>query len=419
MRNFAGSKRLATIIDQGTSSLSNLVLAAAVAHSVTQKQFGFFALLTSLFVIGLGATRALTSEPLLIHSTADGDGSAAKGHSSLTVALIIGVLLAIPTSVVAVFIGSGALGVLAFFFPIILLQDAMRYLAFARNMPGRALALDGAWLVLELFLAAALLINHQTSLLNWVAVWGITAALPALGLTCFWGWFPIVRPTEIRQWLRVSKGSSLPMFYDFLLSASSSQALIFALPLVCGLAAVGALKVAQVACGPLAVLGVAITVSTLPLVARSVAAGQVKRAVKQSVQASGLLVAVNLGYAMALLVLPQSWGVAVLGESWQEGGRVAPLIAMQSAAIGASQGALIFLRAGGQAKRSLLARAFMTPLIILVPLTGSFLDGAFGFAVGLAVIWGVMTIPWWWLALCHSRQLHAVETKLSETVATR
>src|SRR5579862_5521160 len=54
-----------TVIDQGTSSISNFALSLAVAHYSTASGLGVFAVLTTTYILSQGIVRSVTSDCLL------------------------------------------------------------------------------------------------------------------------------------------------------------------------------------------------------------------------------------------------------------------------------------------------------------------------------------------------------------------
>ena len=387
--------RLLTLTDQGLSSASNMLLSVAVASSVSASAFGRFAILYSIYLLLLGLMRAAILDPLLITSR----NVLAKAPVHL-IAVVCGGLLGVAGIPIGLVLLATPLDVTwAVFFlalPFLLLQDALRYVAFLAKRPGRAVLLDTVWLVVMAGATALSLTGVISGTATIVAGWGLGALVSVLvGLAVFG-----IRPqrlalrTHLREVWPVSGG----LIGDFALSSASSQVLVFMLPLVAGTALLGSLKAAQVANGPLHIATAAAAVMCLPLVADAVDAGNGRRgALRIGRTAGAVLATVALVYGAFLVLVPAEVGRALFGESWDTGWLVAA-VSLQQVAIGAMQGALLVLRGSRNTAKAFRVRLAITPLNVLLPVVLTALGGRTGLIIGMIFTSSATAVIWWVVA---------------------
>lgn len=386
-------RRLLSVVDQGLSSLSNMLLAAFVAHSVSASAFGVFAIVAGIYLFALGCVRSLIGEPLLILRTTlvvsypDTDGRAAG------VAVVLGGVLALPVAAVATALQQPEFLVLAATLPALLWQDGMRYVCFARNRPGTALLSDLAWLGVQVPLGVAALQSGVTSLGLWVGIWGLSALVGAITSTLVLRLRPVITPQK--AWLRDLRRTSSQIFADFFVWTGAQQLVIFLLPVVGGLSVLGALKAAQVACGPLNVAMVAAIVVAVPSVAREHSLGNHSLVMRRGIECSGLAVVLGFVFVLGALLAPEPWGELAFGQSWDQGRHLVVFVALQTIAVGIGQGAQVILRGTQNTGRSLMVRIALAPLQVSAPLAGVAIAAGTGLGVSLVVAAGIGAVAWW------------------------
>ncbi|MGY1724514.1 hypothetical protein [Blastococcus sp. SYSU DS0533] len=383
-----------TVADQAISSASNMLLSVAIATGVSAAVFGEFALIYSIYWLLLGGTRAAVLDPLLItqrnvlkgapvHLVA-AVSATAVGALGIPVGLL---LLATPLDLAwAVFF----LGL-----PVLLLQDALRYVGFLEQRPGRAVLLDGVWLVVMVVATVLALTGAIAGTAAVLALWILGALLADLiGLVAF----GIRRePVQLRARLKAMWPVSGPLLGDFALSSGSGQLTIFVLPLVAGTALLGQLKAAQVANGPLNITVAAASVICLPMVARAVES-DAGRALRIGRLASLALAGVAVVYGTALVLLPEDVGRALFGESWGSGWLVAAVSA-QMVLFGITHGALLAMRGSRNTKAALRVRIGVAPIAVVLPVALTAVWGRTGLMVGLVVAAATMSLVSWLVAV--------------------
>ena len=137
--------RVLTFADQAMFSASNMLLSVAVASGVSAGAFGEFALVYSVYWLCLGGMRAAVLDPLLI--TQRNVLAGAPVHLVATVSAVAVGAVSIPVGAVLLATPlDEAWAVLLLGLPVLLLQDALRYVGFLRKQPGRVVLVDAVGL---------------------------------------------------------------------------------------------------------------------------------------------------------------------------------------------------------------------------------------------------------------------------------
>ncbi|MGY2002828.1 hypothetical protein [Blastococcus sp. SYSU DS1024] len=383
-----------TVADQAISSASNMLLSVAIASGVSASVFGEFAIIYSIYWLLLGGTRAAVLDPLLItqrnvlkgapvHLVAVAS-AAAVGAVGVPVGLL---LLATPLDVawVVFFLG----------LPALLVQDALRYVGFFEQRPGRAVLLDGVWLVVMIVATVLALTDVISGTAVVLGLWILGALLAdVIGLVAF----RLRRePLRLRARLRAMWPVSGPLLGDFALSSGSGQLTIFVLPLVASTALLGSLKAAQVANGPLNITVAAASVICLPMVASAVESDR-NRALRIGRFASLALAGVAVVYGTVLVLLPQGVGQALFGESWGSGWLVAA-VSVQMVLFGITHGALLAMRGSRNTGAALRVRIAVAPIAVLLPVALTAVWGRTGLMAGLVIAAATMSLVSWLVAV--------------------
>jgi hypothetical protein len=126
-------------------------------------------------------------------------------------------------------------------------------------------------------------------------------------------------------------------------------------------------------------------------------------------------------WAALLLLLPDSVGEALLGDSWT---LAEPLLLLGGAATAVSLftvGTVVGIRALGAGRDGLTARFLVSAVVLAVSAVGAVVDGAHGVLVALAWSAPFQIGTWWWLLVKASRRPPrtgvAVESEGKETIA--
>ncbi len=398
------SRRAAwTFVDQALSSLTNAALSILVARSVTTDAFGAFSIALVTFSFAIGLSRAGITDALVIRHSADGPSSlrSAAGDAAgaaLVLGVLAGGLLALAGLALSGLAGTALLA-LAVVLPGLLVQDAWRYAFFAGGRPRDAAANDLVWAVAQLTAVTAIITTGHASVATLTLAWGGAALVAAVVGAVQARVVP--RPWRARRWLTRHRDLSGRLGLDYVLNMGAVNAATYLVGAIAGLAAVGALRAAQVLLGPLTLAFAAASAFALPLLSRWSAEG--RRLLRPAVAVSAVLSAITLVWSVALYVLPTSVGTALLGDSWTVARAVLPLSAAAMLALALVTGATTALKGMGLAGRLLRITVVQSPLILALGCGGAALAGAQGAAAGLALAQAVGCVLGWVLLRRASR----------------
>jgi O-antigen/teichoic acid export membrane protein len=383
--------------DQALSSVTNFALSILVARNVSAGEFGAFTLAFATYLIFLTISRSLTTEPLTIrYSTATTDdwrrGVAAATGSAVVLGVAAGAVIAVVGLVMGGSVGS-VLVVVGLTLPGLLLQDAWRFAFFAAKRGGSALANDLVWAVVlfaVLVVAAQLTtLTATTSVLIWSGGAAVAAAFGVAQSRV------LPRPGLALHWWR-EHWDLVPRLTTEAIVLSGAQPLtLFVVGGVAGLAATGAVRAGQVLMNALHVLSHGLQLSAVPEATR-LGARSTRSLLRFCLLISGGIAVVAAGWTTVLLLLPDQWGEALLGDTWSDARTVVLPLGVVAMTRGFQAGGLIGLRARAATRRSLWARSVSSALLLVGGVGGALIDSATGAAWGMAVAAVIGTIGWWY-----------------------
>jgi len=296
---------------------------------------------------------------------------------------------------------------LALVFPGLVLQDSWRYCFVTAGRPRSAVVNDATWCVVQAVLLVALVMAGHLTLFVIILWWGGSGAVAAV-LGCFQSGI-IPAPWSLWKWLSLHRHLSGRYVTEYVAAAGASQLGLLGLGMIAGLAALGAIRGAQVYFGPIAVLfgGIYLALAAEGARLRS----EPIKLRRLMAAASVILGLLGVGWVMLGAALPAAVGRRIFGDTWVTARAV--LVPMGISLLGgcAASGAIVGLRALAAARESLRARLTCLPIVIVVPLFGA-LAGAHGFAVGMAIATWAGAGVWW-------RQFNlALQRSVNSTVRT-
>ena len=382
-RRFA-SQAIWGLADQAFSSVTNFALSIVVARNVTAEGFGAFTLAFATYTILLTVVRALTSEPLTMRfSVADHQAWRAATASATGLSFAVGAVSGAVVAVVGLVLGGSTgtgLVVLGVGLPFLLLQDAWRFAFFAVGRGRAAMVNDLVWaIVLFALLAGATRVGLNPT--SAILVWALGAAAAAV--------FGIAQartmpdPRRPLQWWRDHRDLIPRLTAEAVVLSGVRPLSLFAVGGVAGLAAAGTLRAAQVLMNGLNILSQGMRLSAVPMATR-IAHDTRDRLVGFCGLLGSGLAAAALVWTTLLLLMPDSWGEAILGSTW-DGARTVILPVGLTTAAGAFQaGGQVGLRALAATSHSLRARSVSATAMLAGGMLGAVVSGATGAAWGLA-----------------------------------
>ena len=388
----SATRRMSLItVDQGLSSLSNLLVLVVVAHVLMPVDFGLFSLMFLIYAVAQAGVRSVVSVPVLVHP----EDATERPREPLGASVILGVIcmvLCFGAAGVLWLMGSTtamAVAVLAACLAPLLIQDVGRYLAFARGVPGLAILLDVVWLVLAVLGFVLARMAHVHSLAGVVLAWAGSGALAGCVVFVQYG-LPGSGDLNL-AWIRSRWGfvwrslvSNVAAQGVGLLGATVAAAV--SSPVV-----VAVVRASLLAGRPSATVQGGVGASIAADVAREDPADHGLRLMWRALVISVAVAVVNL---VGLLVLPDVLGRAVLGDVWP---LVKPLVlpiglfGIAAAVHTAVQAVLIGRHEMG---RVLRIELFGAVLAVICLVGGSALGGAAGALWGTLLGQTLASIAW-------------------------
>ncbi|MFE5136959.1 hypothetical protein ACFRDV_04680 [Streptomyces fagopyri] len=397
----AGSARRALVgrlswglADQAASSVSNFVVGIYVARSLGVTAFGVFSLAWVTYGVVLNVSRGLATDPLVVRFSGVPDASwrAAVARSTGTA---LGVGAALGTACLVAGLGLGgrvgpAFAALGVMLPGLLLQDAWRFSFFAAGAGRKAFVNDVVWgvaLVPVMVVAA-----HAGTVAAFVLAWGGSATVAGA-----YGYVQSgIRPrlAEARGWLREQRDLGYRYLVENVSLSGASQLRAYGLGAIIGVAAVGAVRGAELLMGPFLAVLMGLSLVTVPEAARVLRQAPHRLGtfclLLGGGQAAGALL-----WGGALLLMPGRFGELVLGGVWHSASQLIVPITFSVAGAGLGTGAAAGLRALGAARRSLRCQLFASACYVGGGLGGAAAAGTVGSAWGVAAATVSGSAVWW------------------------
>lgn len=405
-RGRRGRRAAVGVLDQLLFSLSNFALTIVVAREVTATEFGAFALGMAAYLLCTAVLRGFTSETLIVRFSASRSdewraASGAAGGVALVLGVVVGVALLVIGSLVPGVTGDTMI-VLGVLFPGISVQDYLRYTALAAGRPGAALANDVTQIVVQFVLVAVLLAAGATATWEFIAAWGIGAHVAAVvGMIML---RDVPRPLQFVRWFREHGDMAGKYALDDFASQGSQQVTTFALAGLAGLRDAGAFRASQTAFAPPSMFNLGVQGAVTPELVRSLAVSL--RKLRRDVA----IIAVGLGllsgaWGVVVVLMPDSWGEAALGATWDGAKPLLIYFAIAQVANGVRVAPERAIRALGEANRTLQARLIVSLLGLGFQLFGAVVAGVMGVAVATAVLKPLQCMVWWWYYRAAARSL--------------
>ena len=373
LRPFVGSLSV-----QALSSAGNFALTVAVARNSSAQEFGDFAVSITIYVLLATTMRAAVLESLS-RSSSRTDILRGLG-TALWVSLV-------PSTICSVYwIATGSvLGlIVAISIPGLIAYDYARTTFVLTGRGGRAIVMESIWMcasLLALFLSSMQLIPLPLM----VCVWAFTpAAITAIVLAAD-GDLDVL-------WRNFGKLDDFSWAFatDSLLGSGSSQVAIIVLGSTLGPAVVGAVRGAGTLLSPVNIMSNALR----PVLVRQVATETGWR-VRHSFFVTLVATALLLPAVVLVLILPDSWGVALLGETWTSSQLVLVPIALESI-LGLIAGvAFAGVRVHGAPAQVLRTRTALGAFRIGVVVTAGIIFGLVGAAWALPAVSLLGATIWW------------------------
>jgi O-antigen/teichoic acid export membrane protein len=400
------------VADQALSSLTNFILGVFVARMVSPEEFGAFSLAFATYLFVLNASRGMATDPLAIRFSDVSAATWRRGVAASTATATTFGVVAGALCVLVALVPNGVVGLsflsLGLMMPGLMLQDSWRYAFFAAGQGSKAFINDLAWGVfLALLMALALAVENPR--VHWfVLAWGGAATLAA-----FVGMVQarvVPRVSALKHWYRAHHDLGVRYLTENVGYSAAGQLRFYGLGAISGLAAVGALRGAELLLGPinLVIMGIG-GLMAIPEAAR-LARRALHRLRPFCVFIALMFFLTSILWAAAIHgLIGDVFGERLLGETWESAAALLLPATMIIAFQGVWCAAWIGLRALGAARRSLQAQAFGASVFLVAALLGAYLNDGAGAAWGCAV-GNFLAACIWWRHLHHGIEEFRVAT---------
>jgi hypothetical protein len=389
---------------QIASSVSNVGLVLAAAVTGGPGAVGAVGTLSAAYLLAICLERGLLGDPLLLARDVSDHGARASATLALGLGLACGAV-AYPLLAGGVAVDASAAALLAAALAPLLLQDLLRYVAFARHRAWAAAASDLVWVAVTVVALVWLAVTGRATVLTLVAAWVGGGVVAALLLAASLGVWPATG--GLRRLMATQRSSRLHLTLDGLLTSGSIQVALLVTAAVTSLADAGLIRFLQALFGPMTLLFGVLYV------------GEVSHRRQQGPRASALAMAALLS-AGALLVgaavwlLPTPLGARAAGTTFVGAQALTPLFTVAQWLAGLGTAAVTGLRLSGAVDRAAAIRAVWAALLIAGTAAGGLAGGAAGVIAGTAAA-NAIGAALWWAALLRAGTAAPAQTVYSET----
>lgn len=391
----AYGRTLVGLTDQAVSAIGNVAMSLGVASQLTAGDFGRFSLVFACYLVAVGLSRAINSEPMVVLASGEAPVSGAGGRhgASLAGALVAGVGLAALLAAGGLVFQAPFIWAVLLPLPLLLMQDAVRNALLVDARPGSALFNDGVWTLLQLAGLFVLIRVHAGELWQYLATWGLAGAVA--GLIGLWQLRTRPRISILLDQLRAQKELSRRYALEYLSGAGALQLVNLAIATFVGVTALGAIRGAQVILGPFNQLLTGLTLVAMPEMVR-LASRDLSRLPKVSLLLAGGMASVVLAGTFLLLFMPESIGEALLGDTWSSSRGLLIPVGVTIAGNMFTLGALLGLRALADPHASLRGRLASVTLLLGIAMTTIVVThSTWAIAWSITVSVWLATIVWW------------------------
>lgn len=369
-----------SLVSQAFNSVTNLVLAVLVARASTPSEYGVWAIGYAIYVLALQVQRAVVSTPILLIPVEE-QPTVGMRNPVLGASLGAGVIFSLTAVAIIPFVDGShsVLIVFAALIPLLLIQDAIRHLAFRDRRGIEAAGVDLLWVVLQLVGFTWLLAAGEATGFAVTLVWAGSAAASAL---VWWAWRRVpLTVTATRQFLRDNRSASTKLLVESLLGTGVLQLLPMLLAVTAGLVVAGGMRASQTVFGPITfvIMGITplMTTAVVGRVAREQRYGHLLWAL------TGTVAAAAVG-GLVILELVPGVGRALVGDSWALVAGILLPATIVAGLRGIIAGVPIVLRAQHRLNETITLRIRTAAPALALPVAGAYLAGLEGAAWGAA-----------------------------------
>jgi O-antigen/teichoic acid export membrane protein len=261
---------------------------------------------------------------------------------------------------------------------------------FAIGRPRAAAVLDAVWTAIMVALLV-LLVAVDWNRLEWLIIgWGVGALGSALlGLRLLRS---CPAPKAVR-WVSAQWDLARYLFGEYFLGLGAMQLGILLVALIATADAVGALRAAQVLLGPLGIIAAGAFQFAMPEIARRGRLGE-RTLIHIALGLSSALGFLTVVYVIALLLLPDTWGTALFGDSWAGASTVLLAMGVSSLFSSLATGPACVLYGSGQARSTFRINLAKGPVLLIAVILGTWSAAAVGASWAFALTEAAVLPAW-------------------------
>ena len=373
-----------------------------VARQTDPTTFGAVSVALLAHGLLLGVVRAAIGEIVLLRCRADRSTTRDEACRGLFLALLAGAAVALGLVAAAAVVGGDVgyfLLLMALAAPLVYGQDLIRYVAYGAGRVDQAVLVDGVWLMVQVAMSAVLLAAGEATPTRLILAWVLGAGAGAVAVASYRRLWP--RPMAVRRWWIEERARTSGFLADFLVSNGMWQGSLLLLGAVLPLAEIGALRVANASVHPLANLLAG--VRTLILAHLAGLRARPARAYRRATQLGLVLAGAAALYGACLVLLPDSWGSELFGETWAEAAALIGIVAAGEVLRLPTFAAIDVVKVLGGPRDLVRTRLTGGVGVVAGLLVGGIVAGARGAATGAAVGYALNQAIWWRKARALSR----------------
>lgn len=380
-----------SVLDQGLSAASNLLLSVIVARTLDAAGFGAFAVAFLIFGLMIAVARAIIGQPLQITFSAAPEAEwHAATRSAIAASILLGAVVGTVLAVTGLALGTvtgDALLAVGVCMPGLLAQDTCRMAFFSSGRAKQAALNDGLWTLLEFAALGLMIVLGVHTVWAFILAWGGSATVAALVAMLVLHAPPRFRGSV--RWVLAQRGLTGYLLAEHVLGEGLTQVGLLMVGVVGKASDVGSLRAGQVLLGPLNVLVTAASVFGIPEIARRRDMTVRERQRFCWTLTAGVCVA-TVVYCALVLLLPGSVGRQLFGATWAGAQGVLPAFCALYLAVAIGSGPGITLYGMGAARVTFGLNLIKGPILLVTLSLGIWYAGAVGAAWAMAVTEAVL-----------------------------
>jgi len=394
----AGSRAVATFVDEGLSSLQNFVVLFAALHYLSVSGIGAFTLAYTGALLIESVLKSLLLEPLTIRfSTAQRDVHRAAASGALGASLAFGLACSVLATVISAPLNnSDGMLVLAtgLAVPSLIVQEAWRVYFFTTANPWKAALNDGVCLGVTLLLVWFFVVRQDSAspsslifLLSAGTAIGILVGVVQARLC------PSVRrawPWARTHWYlgsRLAGGNTV--------GQGAGRVSLAIVGVISGSAALGQFAASRTLVTPATTMMTSAVTFAVPEAVRLIGRGRRDHLTWFLVGLSAVLAGAVSVFGLALYLVPANVGAVIAGSNWDVAKSLLFPVVVWAAAVALRQGPRVGLRAF-ECPATILRLSIVTAVaIVTATAIGSIAAGAVGAAWAFALVHMATSVLWW------------------------